>query len=42
MLHSCSVCGTQVWLASEQKEIEVKSLFSEKDRMVMVFARSFG
>ena len=32
----------QVYLVSEQKEIDITSLWGENDRAMLVFARSMG
>ena len=39
-----AIQDVKVWLASEQKEVDFKSLFpeSDDDRTVVQFARSFG
>ena len=49
-LPSLAACGRshwklralQVWLVSEQKQVPITSLWDERDRAFLVFARSMG
>ena len=34
--------GNQVYLTSEQKQVDITSLWGDQDRAVVVFARSMG
>lgn len=34
--------GVKAWLVSEQKQVDVSSLWNEEDVMVLVAARSMG